>query len=91
MGALPTKIGFNGRPFCQPGIRGLSRHTLELILHMRALDPELEVVIYCYDEIHPTYKALLPFATFRDQRVSPKLFWDLFKCISKKEERVKIR
>ncbi len=78
MGSIPKKIGFNGRPFCRPGIRGLSRHTLELIRHLHELDGELEIFIYCYEEMHSTYKDLLPFATFRDQKISPKILWDLW-------------
>ncbi len=78
MGSIPKKIGFNGRPFCRPGIRGLSRHTFELIRELRELDPELEIFIYCYEEVHPSYKELLPYATFRDQKISPKILWDLW-------------
>jgi glycosyltransferase involved in cell wall biosynthesis len=77
MEGFPKRIGFNGRPLCGPGLRGLSRHTLELIRELRALHPELEVFIYCYAPVDPSYKALLPFATFRDRRVVPKLLWDL--------------
>lgn len=72
------KIGFNGRPFCQSGIRGLGRHTLELIKALKKLHPENEFYIYSYETIDPIYKEQLPFAHFRDKKVRPKILWDLF-------------
>ena len=43
---LKLKIGFNGRPFCQDKIRGLARHSVELIKHLKKQHPEIEVYIY---------------------------------------------
>lgn len=78
MAKNPKKIGFNGRPFCQEGMRGLSRHTLELILGLRALHPELEFYVYSYGAVSTFYKQALPFVHFRERNVRLKLLWDLF-------------
>jgi glycosyltransferase involved in cell wall biosynthesis len=78
MAKTPLRIGFNGGPFCQPGMRGLGRHTLELILGLKQIEPELEISLYCYEEIHHSYKELLPFVKFRDKKIRPKFLWDFF-------------
>lgn len=72
------KIGFNGRPFCQDQIRGLGRHTLELIKQLKHLHPEIEIYIYSYGEISTFFKQELSFAKFRDKKIKPKILWDLF-------------
>lgn len=72
------KIGFNGRPFCQDGLRGLGRHTLELIINLKKINPELEIYIYTYDKISSYYKNLMPFAHFQDEKIRPKMVWDLY-------------
>lgn len=74
----PLRIGFNGRPFCQKSMRGLSRHTLELIKGLKHLDPSLEIFVYTYGEISKFYKDALPFVHFRERRVFPKILWDIF-------------
>lgn len=72
------KIGFNGRPFCQEGIRGLGRHTLELIKWIHQLRPEVELYVYCFEPVSEFYRKELPFVIFRDTRRRPKILWDLF-------------
>ena len=73
------RIGFNGRPFCQDQIRGLGRHTLELIKHIHKQHPDVEFFIYSYQKISPYYAQELPYAKIRDKSLSPKIFWDLFR------------
>lgn len=77
MQKIPKKIGFNGRPFCQSTMRGLSRHTLELIRYIHGAHPEVEIYIYCFEEISEFYKNELPFAKFRVTKSKPKILWDL--------------
>jgi len=72
------RIGFNGRPFCSNELRGLGRHTLELIKGLKAQHPELEIFLYTYAPVTEEFKKLLPYATVRDRRVRPKLLWDLW-------------
>lgn len=72
------RIGFNGRPFCQDQIRGLGRHTLELIKHLKSSHPEIEIYIYSYGRVSDLFKKELSFATFRDNKIRPKFLWDLF-------------
>lgn len=77
MATTPLRIGFNGRPFIVDGMRGLSRHTFELIRELKRQHPDVEIFVYSYDAVSSFYKRQLPFVTFRDRRVRPKLLWDL--------------
>ncbi|HXH73692.1 MAG TPA: glycosyltransferase family 1 protein [Bacteriovoracaceae bacterium] len=72
------KIGFNGRPFCTEHMRGLSRHTLELIKQLKQLHPDWEFYIYTYGQISSRFKQELPFVHIREDKVFPKIMWDLF-------------
>lgn len=71
------KIGFNGRPFCDPGTRGLGRHTSELMQALYALLPDCEFHVYSHAPVHESWRKKLPWAHFHD-RPLPRLLWDLW-------------
>lgn len=72
------KIGINGRPLCQNEMRGLARHTVELIKNLHELHPTLQVYIYTYGQIAPLHRGQLPFAHFRESSPPLKILWDLW-------------
>jgi glycosyltransferase involved in cell wall biosynthesis len=71
------KVGINARPFAQKSMRGLSRHTYELITELHQLDSTLEFYLYTYGAVDSYYKEKLPFVHWRETKVSPKILWDL--------------
>lgn len=71
------KIGINGRPFAQKSMRGIARHTLELIKEIHLQDPSLEITIYTYGNIDLSYKESLPNVKWRETIIKPKILWDL--------------
>lgn len=72
------KVGINGRPLCHSSIRGLARHTLELIEHLHKEYPFIEIFLYTYGNIHPIFKQRLPFVHIREFHPLVKIFWDLW-------------
>lgn len=72
------KVGINGRPFCNSSIRGLARHTLELIEHLHLAHPEVEIYIYTYGKIHQIFRERLSYVKFRESNPFIKIFWDLW-------------
>lgn len=76
MGTEFLRIGVFGRVFHHGKIRGLSRHTLNLLLAIHRVAPEVEIYIYSDIPIIEKFKELLNFATFRDHKVRPHMYWE---------------
>ena len=72
------KIGFNGRPFIQNQMRGIARHTFNLINELHILEPEIEIHIFCNDKMNIHFKEKLLFATFHENKIKPKFLWEVW-------------
>ena len=72
------KIGMNARPFVSSSLRGIARHTLELIRNLHSEYPEIEFFLYTYGKVDSFYKDQLPYVNWRETKISPKLLWDLW-------------
>ncbi|MBC7712074.1 MAG: glycosyltransferase family 4 protein [Rhizobacter sp.] len=72
------KIGMNARPFASSSMRGIARHTFELIKNLHSENPSIEFYLYTYGKVDNFYKAELPYVKWRETKVSPKLLWDLW-------------
>jgi glycosyltransferase involved in cell wall biosynthesis len=71
-----AKIAFNGRPFCDAGLRGLGRHTVELMRELRRQRPDWEFHVYSHVPVAPVWREALPWVVFHDRPRGPKLLWD---------------
>ncbi|MBC7429225.1 MAG: glycosyltransferase family 4 protein, partial [Bacteriovorax sp.] len=72
------KIGMNARPFASNSMRGITRHTLELVKNLHYQNPEMEFFLYTYGKVDNFYKEELPYVIWRETQISPKLLWDLW-------------
>ncbi|MFZ4713418.1 MAG: glycosyltransferase family 4 protein [Bacteriovoracaceae bacterium] len=72
------KVGINGRPLCHSSMRGLARHTYELINALHVENPNLEIHLFTYGKIDKRYKEDLTYVHFHESHPRIKILWDLF-------------
>jgi glycosyltransferase involved in cell wall biosynthesis len=72
------KLGFNGNIFKSKNIRGITRHSLNLIKELHLINQQLDIHIFCSDPIDEFYKNELPYVNFHIIPFRPKILWNLW-------------
>lgn len=73
---LKFRLGFNATVLASPKIRGITRHTLNLIDGIHRLAPNIEIFLFSNRELSPSLLKRIPFAKPRICSVHPSLLWE---------------